>query len=109
MFRGDVQVNPFKLIGLAAIALAVISAFVDFQYWGLILLLLGLVVGISIAVEDSVRVMVTALVLASLSTVFNHIPEIGHYIAAIFSAGGIFAAGAAMTMITRNIWNRFKP
>jgi hypothetical protein len=41
--------------------------------------------------------------------VFNHIPAIGHYIARIFSAGGIFVAGGAMTVITRNVWNRFKP
>ena len=24
-------------------------------------------------------------------------------------AGGVFAAGASMTLIVRNIWNRFKP
>jgi len=102
-------VNPFKLIGWAAIALAVIGAFTEIPYIGLILLLLGLAVGISIAVEDSVRVLVTALVLASLSGVFMNIPEVGEYLTKIFSAGGVFAAGAAMTMISRNMWNRFKP
>ena len=101
--------NPFKLIGWIAIALAVISPFINFDYMGLILLLLGLAVGLSIATEDSVRVMVTALVLASLSVVFNNIPEIGGHIAQIFGAVGVFAAGAAMTLITRNVWNRFKP
>jgi len=102
-------VNPFKLIGWAAIALAVVGAFTTIPYLALILLLLGLAVGISIATEDSVRVMVTALVLASLSGVFSHIPEVGDYIARIFSAGGIFVAGGAMTVISRNVWNRFKP
>jgi hypothetical protein len=101
--------NPFKVIGWAAIALAVISAFVEIPYVMLILLLLGLAGGIDVATEDSVRVIVTALALASLSSVFDNIPEIGHYIARIFSAGGIFVAGAAMTLITRNVWNRFKP
>ena len=101
--------NPFKLIGWAGIALAIVSAFVDFEYMALILLLLGLVGGVGIATEDSVRVMVTALVLASLSGVFTHIPEAGGYLAKIFSAGGIFVAGAAMTLIVRNVWNRFKP
>jgi len=75
----------------------------------LILLLLGLAVGISIATEDSVRVMVTALVLTGLSGVFSHIPEVGGYIAKIFSAGGVFVTGGAMTVISRNVWNRFKP
>ena len=101
--------NPFKLIGWAAIALAIVGAFIDIPYLALILLLLGLVGGISIATEDSVRVMVTALALASLSTVFLHIPEAGGYIAKIFGAGGVFVAGASMTLIVRNVWNRFKP
>ncbi len=101
--------NPFKLIGWAAIALAIVGAFVEIPYLALILLLLGLVVGISVATEDSVRVIVTALALASLSTVFLHIPEVGGYIAKIFGAGGVFVAGASMTVITRNVWNRFKP
>jgi hypothetical protein len=102
-------VNPFKLIGWAAIALAVIGAFVEIPYVALVLLLLGLVGGINIATEDSVRVMVTALVLTQLSIVFNHIPEVGEYISMIFSAGAIFVTGAAMTLISRNVWIRFKP
>lgn len=101
--------NPFKLIGWAAIALAVVGAFTEIPYIGLILLLLGLAVGISIAVEDSVRVLATALVLSGLSGVFMNIPEAGEYLTQIFSASGVFAAGAAMTMISRNMWNRFKP
>ena len=101
--------NPFKLIGWAAIALAVVGAFIEIPYIGLILLLLGLVVGVSIATEDSVRVLATALVLASLSGVFMNIPEVGEYLTKIFSAGGVFVAGGAMTMISRNVWNRFKP
>ena len=101
--------NPFKLMGWAAIALAIVGGFVAIPYLALLLLLLGLVVGLSIATEDSVRVMVTALALASLSGVFAHIPEVGVYIKNIFGAGGVFAAGASMTLIVRNIWNRFKP
>ena len=101
--------NPFKLMGWAAIALAIVGAFVEVPYLPLILLLLGLVVGISVATEDTVRVLVTALTLASLSGVFLHIPEVGDYIRKIFMAGGVFVAGASMTLITRNVWTRFKP
>ena len=101
--------NPFKLIGWAGIALAIASAFVEFEYMGLLLVLLGLVVGLSIATEDSVRIMVTALALASLSGIFQHFPEVGGYLTKIFSAGGVLVAGAAMTLIVRNVWNRFKP
>ena len=56
--------NPFKLIGWAGIAVAVVGAFVEIPYAALILVLLGLVVGVSIATEDSARVIVTALALA---------------------------------------------
>jgi hypothetical protein len=101
--------NQFKLIGWAAIALSVVSAFVTFEYMGTILVVLGLVAGVSIAAEDHVRVLVTALVLASLSSVLVNIPEIGMYLAKIFGAGGTFVAGAALTIISRNVWKRFKP
>jgi len=103
-------VNPFKLIGWAALAICVVGAFMEIPYAGLLLLLLGLVVGVSIATEDSVRVIVTALALAGLSGVFmNNIPEVGGYLTKIASAGGTFVAGGAMTLIARNVWNRFKP
>lgn len=101
--------NPFKLIGWAAIAISVISAFVANEYWGLVLVVLGLVAGIAIAAEDHVRVLVSALVLGSLYGVLNNIPEIGDDLARIVSAAGVFAAGAALTIIARNVWNRYKP
>ena len=101
--------NPFKLIGWAALAIAIVGAFIEIPYAALILVLLGLVAGFAMATEDSVRVIVTALALASLSGVFMNIPELGMYLTKIFSAAGIFAAGAALMMITRNVWNRYKP
>lgn len=101
--------NPFKLIGWAALAICVVGAFMEIPYAGLLLLLLGLVVGVSIATEDSVRVIVTALALAGLAGVFMNIPEVGGYLTKIASAGGTFVAGGAMTLIARNVWNRFKP
>lgn len=101
--------NPFKLIGWVALAICVIGAFVEIPYSGLILVLLGLAGGLNVATEDSVRVIVTALALASLSGVLMNIPELGSYLTAIFSAIGTFVAGAALMIISRNIWNRFKP
>ena len=101
--------NLFKLIGWVAIALAVVSAFVTFEYMGTILVLLGLVGGVAIAAEDHVRVLVTALFLASLSNVLVNIPEVGMHLAKIFGAAGTFVAGAALTIISRNVWKRYKP
>ena len=73
--------NPFKLIGWAAIAIAVLSGFVEIPYAGALLVVLGLVSGVPIAAEDHVRVLATALVLASLSGVLGNIPEAGMYLA----------------------------
>ncbi|MGQ0384733.1 MAG: hypothetical protein ACT4UP_08655 [Gammaproteobacteria bacterium] len=101
--------NPFKIMGLVGLAICVIGAFVEIPYASLILLLLGLVIGISIAVEDSVRVIVTALALATLSGVFMHVPSVGEYLVKIFGAAGTLAAGGSLTVISRNMWNRFKP
>src|SRR5262245_5837212 len=106
---GGTTVNPFKVIGWLGMAIAVIGAFVEFQYQGLLLVLLGLIGGYAIAAEDHVRVLVSALVLSQLAGVLMNIPEIGHYLTAIFSGAGLFAAGASITIITRNIWRRYKP
>ena len=101
--------NPFKIVGWIAIAIAVVGAFVDIPYAGLLLVVLGLIGGYAIAAEDHVRVLVTALVLTSLSGVLMNIPSLGEYLTSIFSAAGTFVAGAALTIITRNIWRRYKP
>jgi hypothetical protein len=103
------KVNPFKIVGWVAIAIAVLGAFVEIPYAGTLLVLLGLVAGYAVAAEDHVRVLVTALVLTSLSGVLMNIPELGPYLTSIFSAAGTFAAGAALMIVTRNIWRRFKP
>ena len=101
--------NPFKIVGWVGLAIAIVGAFTEIPYAGLLLVLLGLIGGIAIAAEDHVRVLVSALVLASLSGVLMNIPEIGQYLTAIFSGAGTFAAGAALMIISRNVWKRYQP
>lgn len=101
--------NPFKILGWVAIAIAILGAFVEIPYAGTLLVLLGLVAGYAVASEDHVRVLVTALVLTSLSGVLMNIPEIGPYLTSIFSAVGTFVAGGALMIVTLNVWRRFKP
>lgn len=101
--------NPFKIVGWVALAIAIVGAFVEIPYAGLLLVLLGLAAGFAIAAEDHVRVLVSALVLTSLAGVLMNIPEIGSYLTSIVSAVGTFAAGAALMIITRNVWRRYKP
>ena len=59
--------NPFKIVGWVGLAIAIVGAFVEIPYAGLLLVLLGLVGGVAIAAEDHVRLLVSALVLTSLS------------------------------------------
>ncbi len=101
--------NPFKIVGWVAIAIAIVGAFVEIPYAGLLLVLLGLAAGVAMAAEDHVRVLVSALVLTSLSGVLMNIPELGQYLTSIFSAAGTFAAGAALMIVSRNVWKRYKP
>jgi hypothetical protein len=102
-------VNPYKIVGWVAIAICIVGAFTDIPYSEAILVVLGLVAGFAMASEDHVRVLVSALVLYSLSGVFMAIPEIGQYLTSIFGAAGTFAAGAALMIVSRNVWRRYKP
>lgn len=101
--------NPFKIVGWVAAVIAVVGAFAEVPYSGLLLVLLGLAAGYAIAAEDHVRVLVSALVLTSLSGVLMNIPSVGQYLTSIFSAAGTFAAGASLMIISRNIWRRYQP
>jgi hypothetical protein len=53
--------------------------------------------------------MVSALVLAGLSHTFDAIPQIGSYLATILSSFGVLTAGAALMIVMRNAYLRFRP
>lgn len=101
--------SPIKIVAWVALLVAVVGAFTDVPYSGAVLVVLGLVAGTAIAGEDHVRALVSALVLNALAQAFNEIPELGSYLARIFGALGVFAAGAALMIISRNVYNRYKP
>ncbi len=100
--------NIQKIVGWVAVALAVIGAFVAIPYAAAILLVAGLVFGFAIK-DEQVRVLVSALVLGALANAFDVIPEVGSYLTAIFVNIGVFAAGAALMIISRNLVNRLMP
>jgi hypothetical protein len=101
--------NAQKIAGLIGILLAIVGAFVSIPYAAAILLILGLFIGLSIIPDHHIRVMVSALVLAGLSHTFDAIPQIGSYLATILSSFGVLTAGAALMIVMRNIYLRFKP
>jgi hypothetical protein len=95
-----------KILGLVGLAVAVVGAFVSIPYAALVL---GLVIGSSIAGEHHVRVIVSALALSAFAGAFGAVPGIGNYLTSIVSNIGALAVGVALTVILVNIYNRFKP
>ena len=101
--------NARKIVGLLGLLVAVVGAFCTIPYAATVLVLVGLVVGTAIVAEDHVRVIVSALALASLSGALIPIPALGPYLAAIFANVSVITAGAALMIISLNIYRRFKP
>jgi hypothetical protein len=98
-----------KILGLVGVLVAVVGAFVTIPYSGLILLVIGLVIGCSIAPEHHVRVIVSAIALSMFAGAFSAVPAVGSYLQSIVAGLGAMAAGAALSIILLNIYNRFKP
>ena len=101
--------NVTKIIGLLGVLLAIVAAFVNVPYAAPILAIAGVVVGLSVAGEHHVRVIVSAMALLALASTFNGIPGVGPSITAILGNFGILAAGAALLIIVRNMYERLKP
>ena len=98
-----------KILGLVALAVSIVGAFVAIPYIGLILLVIGLIIGFSIAGEHHVRVIVSAIALSMFAGAFSAVPGVGTYLQTIVTNIGALAAGAALSIILVNIYNRFKP
>jgi hypothetical protein len=95
-----------RIAGILALLVALVAAFVAIPYSGAIMAVLGLVVGYFIAAEDHVRVLVTAVVLATSAGALGAIPAIGDYLTAILTNLGSVVAAAAIAIILRNVINR---
>jgi hypothetical protein len=95
-----------KIIGLVALAIAVVAAFVNIPYAAVILAILGIPIGLATAGDAHVRVLVSALVLNLLGHAFDALPAVGLYVGGIIGNVGIFAAGAALAIVFKNIYRR---
>jgi len=98
-----------RIIGLVGVAIAIVAAFVSIPNASLALLIIGVIVGAWIAREDHVRVIVSAMALAEFAHNFDAVPGAGLYLAAIISNAGLLMAGAAVTVIARNVYARVVP
>jgi len=98
-----------KIAGWIAILIAIVGAFTTIPYGTAILVVLGLVGGVTVEGETHVRVIVSALALTALGSVLGTIPGIGSYLATIVAGVASFVSGAALSIIAKNIYIRFKP
>jgi len=102
-------VNITKIVGLLGVLVAIVAAFLTVPYAEPLMAIAGVVVGLSVAGEHHVRVIVSAVALDEIEKVFNGIPAAGPAITAILTNFGYLAAGAALLIIVRNMYERLKP
>jgi hypothetical protein len=89
-----------------AVLVAIAAAFATIPYVMVILLVLGAVAGIGNSNEDNVRVFLIAIVLAVGSKSLEAIPDVGTYLATIFSGIGTAAFGASVMGVTLGLYRR---
>jgi hypothetical protein len=102
--------NLHKITGLLALVVAVAGGFVAIPYAALALAVLGLVAGWGVSAEHHVRVLVSGVALAvSAAHVLDVVPGIGAQLSAIVASLATISGAASVTIVTRNMVQRFKP
>ena len=93
-----------------AIILAVVAGFVALggMNTALLLVVLGLISGISLPREEVMRVGVTVLVLPAVAAALGNIPAIGEQLGAVAGNVGLAAAGAVAAGIAMTLFNVVK-
>lgn len=98
-----------KICGLAralAIVVAVVAAFVTVPQVATVLILLGVVAGITNTPEDRMRLFLITTVLILGAKSLDAIPGVGTYLAVIFGNLGMGTLGASLTGIVLGIYHR---
>lgn len=100
------DVSPTKIAIWIGVAAAVVSAFVQIPYIGVVLLVVGLYVGSTCGADESIRLGVGAVVLTHFAGNFDAVPVAGSYLHAIVASLGAVGAGAAVSRVLMNVWSR---
>ena len=102
-----------KISGIAnllGILLAVVAAFVALPGMdaALIILVLGIIGGLTADQDNAVRMYIAVLVLPAVGAALGAIPQVGEYLTSIFNNLGVAAAGISATLITRRLIDMVK-
>ena len=94
------------LVGSLAIVLAVVAGFVPIPGLNvsLVILILGIVAGISSPQDGALRTFLAVLVLPAIGTALGGIPAVGEYLGAIFNNVAVAAAGVGATLVARRLY-----
>jgi|ERR1700734_2025188 hypothetical protein len=98
--------NIYKIVGIIGLLIAIVAAFMHVPFAMELMAIAGIIVALGIAVEDSVRVIVSAIALPMVADLFNGLPAIGNYVTSILTNLGYLIGGAALLIILRNMYNR---
>jgi hypothetical protein len=89
-----------KIVLILGLLVALLAAFVNIPYVGLVLLVLGLVKGvIGVADSDRILFLVMAVALGSVAGSLDVVPELGHILTAILMNVSAFISAAALAVI----------
>lgn len=100
--------NIYKIIGIIGLLIAIAAAFVTIPYAMVLMAIAGVIVALNISVDDSVRVIVSAIAIPVVAGLFNELPAVGPHVTAILTNIGYVIGGAALLIILRNLVNRMK-
>ena len=95
-----------KIVYALGLLLAIVAAFMNVPYAATLLGVLGAIAAFAIIADHHVRVIVSALVLHAAAATFDGIPAVGPHLTSIIGNFGTLAAGAALMIVLRNMYNR---
>jgi hypothetical protein len=88
--------------------MVVASAFVTTPYMAVVLLLLGAVIAVGNTPDENNRIILIAVALMLGSKALEAVPQVGGYLASMFTNLGVAATGAAIMAIALGLGRRVK-
>lgn len=99
--------SPLKLIRIAAVAVAVIAAFVAIPYVALIMIVLGLALGVmGVEAERRTAYLVMAVALSMVTGAMGPVPAVGEYLTAILENTSTIINAGAVAVISMGIYEK---
>lgn len=98
-----------KIVWIVGVIAAIILAFVNTGYDGLIIAVLGIAGGFFVEKDHRLGLIVAAIFLAAGSGAWGAIPSVGAYLSDIWHSYGGLLAAAALMAVARTTFERLKP